>query len=142
MLFAKFENVEIASKALSEMTKKVNKFNDNELWCKPDAPVEVRVVRSVLLGLRWQLGEWGFSKKSIKVDVPASTFKVDGKIIVTLETNNDKINLIWNDDGWKQWQELHESKEMMKLMREGNDKLKQAAENRGKGIGKGKGKPE
>jgi hypothetical protein len=67
---------------------------------------------------------------------------VDGKIIVTLETNNDKINLIWNDDGWKQWQELHESKEMMKLMREGNDKLKQAAENRGKGIGKGKGKPE
>ena len=56
-LFARLRNAEAANKVLEAINKSKPQFDNNEIWCKPDAPVEVRVVRSVLLGLRWQLGE-------------------------------------------------------------------------------------
>ena len=124
-----------------EIEKKLHgqEFKGSEVWCKTDAPVEVRVVRSVLLGLRWQLGEWGFNKKIIKVDVPAATLTVDKVDVATLDIKKDKVEMKWHDAGWKEWHELHNSEEMKKLLKDADDKLKQAAENRGKGIGKGKG---
>jgi hypothetical protein len=68
MLFCKFKKAEEATKALNVLNKAKLDYEGHEIRCKPDAPIEERVPLSLLLGLRWQLGEWGFNKKDIKVD--------------------------------------------------------------------------
>ena len=66
LLFAKFENEAEACKTMDAIEKSKPEIGGKEIWCKPESPVEVRAVRGLLLGLRWQLGEWGFNKKAIK----------------------------------------------------------------------------
>ena len=74
------------------------KHRDCEIWSKPDAPVEVRAIRSLLLGLRWQLHEWeSFDKKVIKVDVPAATMTVGGKPVVSVSIEENKLKNMWLD---------------------------------------------
>ena len=63
MLFCKFQKASEACKALDALSKIKLKYGSKEVRCKLDAPIEERVPLSLLLGLRWQLGEWGFDKK-------------------------------------------------------------------------------
>ena len=63
LLFAKFKNAETACSTMEAFEKSKPKFDDNEIWCKPETPVERRAVRGLLLCLRWMLGEWGFNTK-------------------------------------------------------------------------------
>ena len=53
---------------MDAIEKSKPEFGGKEIWCKLESPVEVRAVRGLLLGLRWQLGEWGLNKKAIKVE--------------------------------------------------------------------------
>ena len=48
-----------------------------------------------------------------------------GNDVSILETKKNNIQMIWDDDGWKNWRDLHDSAEMKKLLKEANDKLKQ-----------------
>ena len=57
LLFVKFCNAEVASKAIDIISKSKLAYGDGDISCKPEAPVEIRAVRSLLLGLRWQLNK-------------------------------------------------------------------------------------
>ena len=68
LLFAKFPNTEVATEAIDMVNKSNLKHGGGDIRCKPDAPEEVGAIRSLLLGLRWRLNEWGsISKKTIRV---------------------------------------------------------------------------
>ena len=92
----------------------------------------------MLLGLLWQLGEWGFNKKTIKVDVESGTMKVEGKLVATARVEQDNIKISWNDQTWGEWKELHDSAEWKELIDAGTKRLKRSAEGK-QGLGKGKG---
>ena len=124
---------------MDAIVKSKPKFGDNEIRCKLEEPIKVRVVRSLLLGLRWQLGEWGLNKKAIKVDVPSPTLNVDDKPVVTATIADGRLQMARADPTWEAWEDLDNSEEMKELLNEGSKKLKQAAENRAAGLGKGKG---
>ena len=67
--------------------------------------------------------------------------KVGDDIVATVHVEKDKLKILWHDETWKEWRELHDSDEMKELFETGNKKLKQAAENKtisGKGKGAGK----
>ena len=81
----------------------------------------------------------GLQKQTIKVDVPAATLTVGKVDVATLDIKKDKVEMKWHDAGWKEWHGLQKSEEMKKLLKDADDKVKQAADNRGKGIGKGQG---
>jgi hypothetical protein len=139
-VIAKFRNGEDAKKTMDAINKNQLKFEGHEVRCKPDAPVHVRVVRSLLLGLRWQLGEWGFNKKVIDVDVSSSIMTVEKKPVATAVIDGKKLSISWHDPTWNEWQELHSSVEMKGLLDAGNKKLQQLSEIEGIGKGKGFGK--
>ena len=64
ILFCKFQKAEEASKALDALNKIRLNYGSKDVRCKPDASFKERVPLSLLLGLRWQLGERGFNNKS------------------------------------------------------------------------------
>jgi hypothetical protein len=140
-LFVKFCNAETASKVVDSMGRKTEKHNNREIWSKIDAPVEVRVLRSVLLGLRWQLNDWrSLSKTSIRVDVPASTMAVSDVPVMSVHIASGKIQIKWLESTWAQWNELHDSAGFKALIDTGNQKLKKSSEEKQKHLVKGKGK--
>ena len=65
ILFAKFGGAEVAAKAVDIVAKKKLVHEECDIQCQPEAPVEVRAIRTLLLGLRRQLNEWGSLNKSI-----------------------------------------------------------------------------
>ena len=128
--------------AINELNKSKPKLQGSEVRFKKEAPIEERAPLSFLLGLRWQLGEWGENKKTIKVDENKMTLKFAGKLVVSVAVKADRLEVEWLTDDWKQWNELHDSAEMKALVETADKKLQHATE--GKNVAckgkKGKGK--
>ena len=142
MLFCKYNEPEDAEKTIKELNKcrpecKVS-GSVFKPWFKQDAPIRERAPLSFLLGLRWQVGEWGYSKKAIKVDEKALTLKFNGKEVVQVKVQPDKLHIEWLDPKWAVWKELHESVEIKTLIEAASKKIAQAGESEAKGKGKGK----
>ncbi|CAL1128732.1 unnamed protein product [Cladocopium goreaui] len=106
---------------------------DRRVWATEDLPVPVRARKLFLLGLRWQLGQWGFVKKEMSVDDTYERLVIGGKVVVKLEVVNKDIQVTWADD-WAAWQELQDSQEIADLC----SRSKAIVEKSGKGGGKSK----
>ena len=50
-----------------------------------------------MLGLRWQVDEWGYNKKAIKMDEKTLTLKFNGKEAVQMKVQSDKLHIEWLD---------------------------------------------
>ena len=141
MLFCKFPNPQAATTAIETFNSKAIKFKDQPVWCKHDLPLEPRTCRSFLLGLRRLLIKWEcFAKKQIKVDDDSTpmSLEVDKKLILTASVVDGAMSLSWHDKAWEEWKELHAAEEYKALMDTACEKLKDAAQKRSKGTGKGK----
>ena len=104
---------------------------------KHDAPIEERAPLSFLLGLRWQLGEWEYDKKAIKVNEETLTIKYNGQVFAHASVKSDKLVVDWLAEEWKDWKELQESRELKALVETTDKKLAQARAGKQKGKGKG-----
>ena len=114
------------------------------MWCKKDLPVESRVPLSFLLGLRWQLVQWGTFTKShvrVKEENGEVTMTIGRVPVVSVTVLGKTIKINWLDPAWATWEDLHKSKEMSSLTSIANGKLDKSAEGLAKGKGKG-GKPQ
>jgi hypothetical protein len=142
LLFCKFDRMETADMAIKEFKKLKPDFKVwsevFKAWFKQDAPAMERAQVSFLLGLRWQLGEWGQSKKNFKVDEKTLTMKVNGKEVIRVSIQNDKFHVTWEDQKWTEWRELQDSEELKALIEVATNKIEQAGANAAKGKGKGK----
>ena len=136
-IFAKFPNPETVDKVAATIEKSKPTISGREVKCKPDREINIRAPLSLLLGLRWQLTEWGWSKKEVKVKDEEMLMKVGGVPVVQASVVDFKVVLIWFDDTWKQWRELQDSSELTQLIATANDKLAKSAASQTKGKGKG-----
>ena len=109
----------------------------HQIKCKQDLPIHLRAPRSFLLGLRWQLAQWGFAKKGIKVVDEDMIMTVGGAPVLRASANQDHIKVEWLDEAWGTWEELHKSNEYKSLLATANEMMRRAADNKGKGKGKG-----
>jgi len=144
MLFCKFDQPEAAEKAIKELSKRKPEFKAGgsvfKPWFKQDVPISERAPLSFLLGLRWQLGEWGtYDKKIIKVDEKELTMTINKQEVAHVSTQSGSLQVEWRDEEWKMWKELQESSELKALVEAANKKIGQAKDNEAKGKGKGKG---
>lgn len=62
LLRAKFSNTQDRDIAIAMLQSANFKEGDRRVGIDENLPAVVRARKTVLLGLRWQLGEWGFSK--------------------------------------------------------------------------------
>jgi len=142
LLFMKFANESQAEFALQVCKDKCDKENmrrpkENRLWANYDAPVEERTVNSFLLSLRWQLLEWGFDKKYIKVELEQGIMKAGGKEVLKVEVKESAFKLEWVNKTWGEWEALCNSPEYGRLVEKANEKLAKSKEGMNKGAGKG-----
>ena len=109
-----------------------------KIWCKKDSLVEKCVPLSVLLGLCRQLIAWGFARSKIRVKEESNLLSVGGTPILTTTIDSNSLILDRTSQDWKDWNELVGSSEFKVLMDKANETLKKAADDEGKGDGKGK----
>ena len=139
LLFCKFPTAQAAKTTIEVFNGKAIKFKEYPVWCKHDLPLEPRTCRSFLLGLRRQLILWGSTtKKSLKVPGDSSVLEWDDTPVVSASVHENKLQLTWLGQAWKEWQEFQSSPELQTLVETANQKLSQAAEKKSKGTGKGK----
>ena len=137
VLFFNLPDADIVTKIFNTMSNTSVYHQDTSIRFKKDIPLKQRAPLGVLLGLRWQLGEWGYNKAAIKVNDAMLTMAVAGKQVLSIRTQGEDVVLDWKDQEWKEWTQLQNSNELKQLTENANRKLKQAADAT-KGLGKGK----
>ena len=86
-----------------------------------------------LLGLRWQLGEWGFVKREIEMDEHYTKMTIAGKTVVQVTSTNGEFLVEWAN-GWAAWDEFQSCAQLQQIM----DRAKVVMKKQGKGTGKSK----
>ena len=90
------------------------------------------------MGLRWQLIQWGVcAKNEVKVDDQKLTMEVCRATVLAVTIVEGAIKLDWQDETWKNWEELQDSPELKELIATANDKIAKSAAAQIKGKGKG-----
>ena len=114
------------------------KFNegDQTVWATQDLPPNVRARKLFLMGLRWQLGEWGFVKREIHMDEGYSKLMIEDQLILQVSDKADGVlQLAWSNE-WANWEEFQQAPELHKLAEKANAILGKHT----KGAGKSKSK--
>ena len=70
LMFVKFRSGYERDLAVGILRSARLKHGDENVWATQDlpGPIPVRARKLLLIGLRWQLGEWGFVKKEFEID--------------------------------------------------------------------------
>ena len=76
LMFAKFKSTTDRDIAVALLRSAELTEAGNRVWATQDLPLEKRTRKTFLLGLKWQLGEWGFMKREIEIDDDYSQLKV------------------------------------------------------------------
>ena len=92
--------------------------------------MDVRARRTLLLGLKYVLKNWGYD--NIKVDETITKLTVGGEIVAEAYTVERVLNIKWSED-WESWDEFMNSEEVKEQV----EKSKKMME---RSISKGKGK--
>jgi hypothetical protein len=136
MLYAEFSSPDVVAKIAQAFDTNKYKLNGKAVWAKNDLPISQRCPLTFLLGLRWQLLQWGYTRREVKVDDKLQTLSVDGQTVAEAKVINDKLDIKWLDETWMRWEELQQAPELNTLIQAANTKLSKTAENRAKGKGK------
>ena len=107
----------------------------NRVWATQDLPMMQCVQKVFIMGLRWQLGEWGFMKRDMEWDDKFTSLKVGPSVVVTVRISNQKLVCNWSPE-WAQWDDLQNSSELKRLIQRANDKLQQNTVSKGSGKSK------
>jgi hypothetical protein len=133
LLFAKFRSVYDRDTAVALLRSDTIMMGEKRVWATQDLPLQTRARKMFLLGLRWQLGQWGFVKREMVIDENYDTLSIEGKVIVKIVISQHDLDIQWADE-WARWQEFQECQELVEIGR----KSKAVLEKRGKGGGKSK----
>ena len=112
--------------AVGKLRAAISSVSGDNFWAKAELP-------SFLLGLKWQLSQWGFERKSIRVDLDEGTIRVGPELAATVEIIRDDLAIQWHET-WETWTDLRNSSELAEIINRSLNIL------RGGGKGKGKAK--
>jgi len=126
-MFVKFRSGYERDLAVGILRSARLKHGDENVWATQDLPIRVRARKLLLMGLRWQLGEWGFVKKEFEIDDLYTHLRVGGKVVLKVSTEDGNLKLQW-DDVWAAWDDLQQSPELQAIL----DKSKGILDKRGK----------
>ena len=141
-VFAEFASSDEVQKIARMFADEKPTLSGKEISGKEDLPVETRAPLGFLLSLRWQLNQWGFTKKEIKVNDEEFIMKVGGVPVVQASVRENKLCLLWKDSSWENWPELQNSEELRSLIAVANNKMSKSEEGKAKGKGKGPSGPQ
>ena len=133
VLFAKFSSSYDRDIAIATLRSANIKHDQHHIWATQDLPIPTRARKMFLLGLRWQLGEWGFVKREIEIDEHYTKMTIAGKTVVQVTSSNGEFLVEWAN-GWATWDEIQSCAQLQQIM----DRAKVVMKKQGKGTGKSK----
>ena len=136
LLFVKFASVVDRDTAVALLRSGSLKIGDSPVWATQDLPVPVRARKLFLMGLRWQLAQWGFWKQEIDINDDFTCMHIGKKMVVKVANGEGRLLFNWAED-WAQWAELQQSEELRQLIERSQTILQK---HMGKGLGKSKSK--
>ena len=135
VLFAKFSSSYDRDIAVATLRSANIKHDQHHIWATQDLPIPTRARKMFLLGLRWQLGEWGFVKREIEMDEHYTKMTIAGKTVVQVKvTSSNGAFLVEWANGWAAWDEFQSCAQLQQIM----DRAKVVMKKQGKGTGKSK----
>lgn len=134
VMFAKFSTIYDRDITAALLRSANVREGGKRIWATQDLPIPVRARKSFLLGLRWQLGDWGLMKNQSSIDDMYGTMTSSGRNVVKVRCEKGELFIEWADD-WSAWEELQTSPEVESLATRARTILSKA----GKGSGKSKG---
>ena len=133
VLFAKFSSSYDRDIVIATLRSANIKHDQHQIWATQDLPIPTRARKMFLLGLRWQLGEWGFVKREIEIDEHYTKMTIAGKTVVQVTSTNGELLVEWAN-GWAAWDEFQSCAQLQQIM----DRAKVVMKKQGKGTGKSK----
>ena len=82
VMFAKFSTIYDRDITAALLCSANVREGGKRIWATQDLPIPVRARKSLLLGLRWQLGDWGLMKKESSIDDMYGTMTISGRNVV------------------------------------------------------------
>ena len=135
LMFAKFKSTTDRDIAVALLRSAELTEAGNRVWATQDLPLEKRTRKTFLLGLKWQLGEWGFMKREIEIDDDYSQLKVGSSVVLTLSIVGTHMQCNWVDT-WAQWEDLQTSEELKQLLARASNSLQKMGGAKGRGKSK------
>jgi hypothetical protein len=135
ILFAKYPASFTRDLAVATLRSAKLAHGDQQVWATQDLPIPTRARKMFLLGLRWQLGEWGFVKREVEIDDHYTKMAIAGKTVVQISSVQGDLKVEWAH-GWAAWDEFQSSAQLQQIM----DRANQVLKKQGKGTGKSKSK--
>ena len=114
LLFAKFRTSVDRDTAVALLRKAEMHEKGKKVWATQDLPMMQRVQKVFIMGLRWQLGEYGFMKRDMEWDDKFTSLKVGPSVVVTVRISNHKLVCNWSPE-WAQWDDLQNSSELKRI---------------------------
>ena len=136
VIFAKFASAVMRDQAVKSFNAMKINLMDKQAFMSPDLPMEVRMQRRVLFGLKKLLVEWQFSKGSVYVDTGNFTLLVEDVLVLKVSVQNFKVSMEWMDERWRTWPDLHDNHEFQVLVESTEENLAAAQVRKSKGKGK------
>ena len=135
ILFAKYPASFTRDLAVATLRSAKLAHGDQQVWATQDLLIPTRARKMFLLGLRWQLGEWGFVKREDEIDDHYTKMAIAGKTVVQISSVQGDLKVEWAH-GWAAWDEFQPSAQLQQIM----DRANQVLKKQGKGTGKSKSK--
>ena len=98
LVFAKFGATYDRDIAVATLRSAKFTHDDNRIWATQDLPIPARAKKLFLLGLRWQLGEWGFEKREMETDDHYTKLLIANKTVVQVDCVKDELRVVWAPD--------------------------------------------
>ncbi|CAE7398490.1 unnamed protein product [Symbiodinium sp. CCMP2592] len=136
LLFVKFASVVDRDTAVALLRSGSLKIGDSAVWATQDLPMPVRARKLFLMGLSWQLAQWGFWKQEIHINDDFTCMHIGTKLVIKIANGEGRLIFNWADD-WAQWAEWQQSEELGQLIARSQSILQK---HMGKGLGKSKSK--
>ena len=104
----------------------------NSIWAKEDLPLEARILRSVTMGAKHAMVDWGWPEKTLWADPAAGTLKLAGEIVLSASIHEQQLNVEYGKN-WKPYLTSAAFPQVLNLVKANTEKFS------AKGKGKDKG---
>ena len=102
LLFAKFTSVTDRDNAVTLLRRACCQENGQQVWMKPDLPIEPRTIKSFLFGMKYQLVQWGETKAAVWADPEAGTLQIGKRFILTATIVDGRLHIHY-EAGWEKY---------------------------------------
>ena len=106
-------------------------LDGKDIWAKQDLPLELRVRKTFLNSVKYQLGKWGFVYNEIEFNDDLTSMKVGPNKVLDISISEGAVKCEWHGS-WATWAELQSSPEIAALLAKAETDLAKSDKGKGK----------